>query len=282
MGHNADGLLADPPEVLRAFIRDGRILAVPAKRTRRRLLLDQVAQAFEPGRKYPKPRSTRSSRRSSTTTAPCAGTWSTRRSCPGTRPASTGAPAAPSTSRLPAAASWSRPQLPGRPARLLARDAPLRDIRQFSAHRVPIIYCRRLTGGEHGAIWVYVIPGCQRPDQGTASDGPARTPRRAVDVPTRTPARHRSGQGRVQNPAQGSARRVRYLLCDLLALLVLTAGGLYLARGLGPAPPPASGKVTALQTPATCGSAAAGASAAGASAAGPAVVRRAPLPRRRR
>jgi hypothetical protein len=53
MGHHADGLLAAPPEQLRAFIRDGRILAVPAKRTRRRLLLDQVAQAFEPGREYP-------------------------------------------------------------------------------------------------------------------------------------------------------------------------------------------------------------------------------------
>ncbi len=53
MGHHADGLLADPPDQLRAFIRDGRIMAVPAKRTRRRLLLDQVAQAFEPGRKYP-------------------------------------------------------------------------------------------------------------------------------------------------------------------------------------------------------------------------------------
>ena len=53
MSHNAvDGLLADPPDQLRAFIRDGRITAVPAKRTRRRLLLDQVAQAFEPGRKY--------------------------------------------------------------------------------------------------------------------------------------------------------------------------------------------------------------------------------------
>ena len=52
MGHNADDLLADPPDQLRAFIRDGRITAVPAKRTRRRLLLDQVAQAFEPGRKY--------------------------------------------------------------------------------------------------------------------------------------------------------------------------------------------------------------------------------------
>ena len=52
MGDNAAGLLADPPDQLRAFIRDGRILALPAKRTRRRLLLDQVAQAFEPGRQY--------------------------------------------------------------------------------------------------------------------------------------------------------------------------------------------------------------------------------------
>ena len=38
MGDNAAGLLADPPDQLRAFIRDGRILALPAKRTRRRLL----------------------------------------------------------------------------------------------------------------------------------------------------------------------------------------------------------------------------------------------------
>ena len=53
MGDNAAGLIADPPDQLRAFIRDGRILALPAKRTRRRLLLDQVAQAFEPGRRYP-------------------------------------------------------------------------------------------------------------------------------------------------------------------------------------------------------------------------------------
>jgi len=53
--HNRDGLLADPPDELRAFIRDGRITMVPAKRTCRRLLLDQVAQAFEPGRKYPEP-----------------------------------------------------------------------------------------------------------------------------------------------------------------------------------------------------------------------------------
>ena len=53
MDHAADGLLADPPHELRAFVRDGRITALPAKRTRRLLLLDQVAQAFEPGRRYP-------------------------------------------------------------------------------------------------------------------------------------------------------------------------------------------------------------------------------------
>jgi hypothetical protein len=53
MGTSAAGLLADPPDQLRAFIRDGRITALPAKRTRRLLLLDQVVQAFEPGRTYP-------------------------------------------------------------------------------------------------------------------------------------------------------------------------------------------------------------------------------------
>ena len=55
MDQNAGGLLADPPAQLRPFIRDGRITAIPAKRIRRRLLLDQVAQAFEPGRTYPEP-----------------------------------------------------------------------------------------------------------------------------------------------------------------------------------------------------------------------------------
>ena len=53
MDDHSEGLLADPPEPLRPFIRDGRITALPAKRTRRLLLLDQVAQAFEPGRRYP-------------------------------------------------------------------------------------------------------------------------------------------------------------------------------------------------------------------------------------
>ena len=87
-------------------------------------------------------------------------------------------------------------------------------------------------------------------------------------MPTGTPARHRADQRRVQNPARGSARSVRYLLCALLALLVLTAGGLYLARNSGSALSPAAGQVTALQTPATCASASAGSASAGSASAG--------------
>jgi hypothetical protein len=43
----------DLPRQLRPYVRDGRISAIPAKRAARLLLLDQVAQAFEPGRRYP-------------------------------------------------------------------------------------------------------------------------------------------------------------------------------------------------------------------------------------
>jgi hypothetical protein len=53
MDTHSEDLLAGPPAQLRAFVRDGRITAVPAKRARRRLLLNEVAQAFEPGRRYP-------------------------------------------------------------------------------------------------------------------------------------------------------------------------------------------------------------------------------------
>jgi len=48
-------VLTNPPQPLRAFITDGRIALFPAKRSRRLLLLEQVAQAFEPGRDYPEP-----------------------------------------------------------------------------------------------------------------------------------------------------------------------------------------------------------------------------------
>jgi hypothetical protein len=38
---------------LRVFLRDGRIDAMPAKHSRRLQLLAEVAQAFEPGIRYP-------------------------------------------------------------------------------------------------------------------------------------------------------------------------------------------------------------------------------------
>ncbi|HEY3732791.1 MAG TPA: DUF2087 domain-containing protein [Streptosporangiaceae bacterium] len=38
---------------LRPFLQDGRIITMPAKRARRLLLLDCIAQEFEPGRQYP-------------------------------------------------------------------------------------------------------------------------------------------------------------------------------------------------------------------------------------
>jgi hypothetical protein len=39
--------------VLRAFIRDGRLVQLPAVRGKRRVVLEHIAAAFEPGRKYP-------------------------------------------------------------------------------------------------------------------------------------------------------------------------------------------------------------------------------------
>ena len=44
-------LLSD--DRLRVFVRDGRIVTMPARLARRRLLLDAVAQGFEPGVRYP-------------------------------------------------------------------------------------------------------------------------------------------------------------------------------------------------------------------------------------
>jgi hypothetical protein len=39
--------------VLRAFIRDGRLVQVPAVRAKRRIVLDHLAACFEPGVRYP-------------------------------------------------------------------------------------------------------------------------------------------------------------------------------------------------------------------------------------
>lgn len=40
------------PPALRPFVRDGRIVAIPAKHGKRLLLLDWLAQDFEPGTRY--------------------------------------------------------------------------------------------------------------------------------------------------------------------------------------------------------------------------------------
>jgi hypothetical protein len=54
-GEPAPSLDADPARdaVLRNFIRDGRLVRLPAARGKRRVVLEHLAAAFEPGRKYP-------------------------------------------------------------------------------------------------------------------------------------------------------------------------------------------------------------------------------------
>jgi hypothetical protein len=38
--------------VLRTFFRNGRLTEIPAKRSRRRMVLERIALEFEPGRRY--------------------------------------------------------------------------------------------------------------------------------------------------------------------------------------------------------------------------------------
>jgi hypothetical protein len=40
-------------EVVARFVRDGRLLSLPAQESKRRQVLEYVAQSFEPGRRYP-------------------------------------------------------------------------------------------------------------------------------------------------------------------------------------------------------------------------------------
>src|SRR5512139_3661542 len=39
--------------VLRAFLPNDRLVRLPAKRARRRIVLEYIAQSFEPGRRFP-------------------------------------------------------------------------------------------------------------------------------------------------------------------------------------------------------------------------------------
>ena len=43
----------DAQRVLHAYLRDGRLIAMPRGGPRRQAVLEQVAQLFEPGRRYP-------------------------------------------------------------------------------------------------------------------------------------------------------------------------------------------------------------------------------------
>ena len=44
-------LPSDP--IVRRFVSSGRLVAIPARKSKRRLVLDWLAQGFEPGRVYP-------------------------------------------------------------------------------------------------------------------------------------------------------------------------------------------------------------------------------------
>jgi hypothetical protein len=41
--------------VLATFVKEGRIVTMPTRRSKRLVVLDHVAQSFEPGRTYPEP-----------------------------------------------------------------------------------------------------------------------------------------------------------------------------------------------------------------------------------
>jgi uncharacterized protein YkwD len=118
-----------------------------------------------------------------------------------------------------------------------------------------------------------MIPG----HQGTATGGPARTPRRAVDMPAGASARHRAPRRGASSsyapppdasypysdfpfggpppggPPPGGpprrtrrlSRRARFLLCGLLVLPLLAGAGVYLTRGAVPAPASATGVLIA-------------------------------------
>ena len=45
-------MTADRDKVLRAFLRDGRLVAIPSRAGKRRVLLEHVVCAFEPGVRF--------------------------------------------------------------------------------------------------------------------------------------------------------------------------------------------------------------------------------------
>lgn len=46
---------AEVEKVLRSYLREGRLIAMPRVGRKRQVVLEHLAQLFEPGRKYPEP-----------------------------------------------------------------------------------------------------------------------------------------------------------------------------------------------------------------------------------
>jgi hypothetical protein len=51
--YEEEGLEPRTAAVLRAFLRDGRLVSIPTTRSKRLVVLDHVAKVFEPGARYP-------------------------------------------------------------------------------------------------------------------------------------------------------------------------------------------------------------------------------------
>lgn len=51
-GSGLEGLPPEQQRALRPFVRDGRVVSIPSRHGKRLLLLDWLAQEFEPGRVY--------------------------------------------------------------------------------------------------------------------------------------------------------------------------------------------------------------------------------------
>ena len=67
-------------DVVGRFIKNGRLVIMPSKRSKLLLVLDHIAQDFELGHTYPEAEVNESCSATTTTTPPCAATSSTRAS----------------------------------------------------------------------------------------------------------------------------------------------------------------------------------------------------------
>jgi hypothetical protein len=45
-------LATDADRILRTFVRDGRLISIPTQHAKRLVILDRLAQEFEPGQRY--------------------------------------------------------------------------------------------------------------------------------------------------------------------------------------------------------------------------------------